>query len=139
MATKQIWLNLPVKDVLKSRKFYMQLGFTFNDIHSETDQSAQCMLVGDNHFVIMLFPEDTFKKFSKNEITDTKKSSEILISIDAQSREEVDKLTQKAKEAGAIIYEEAGENQGWMYGSGFADLDGHQWNILFMDRSEIPK
>lgn len=139
MATKQIWLNLPVKDVLKSRVFYSKLGFTFNERHSETDESAQCMLVGDNGFVIMLFPENTFKQFTKNEIIDTTKSSEILISIDAESREEVDQLTQKAKDAGAIIYAEPGESQGWLYGSGFSDLDGHRWNILYMDINKIPK
>ena len=138
MATKQIWLNLPVKDVLKSRVFYEQLGFTFNPRHDENDNTAQCMLVGDNNFVVMLFPEDSIKLFAKIEINDTSKTSQFLISIDAESREDLDTLTAKAAAIGGHIYSEPEEIQGWMYGSGFADLDGHRWNILFMDMSKMP-
>ena len=138
MATKQIWLNLPVKDVLKSRAFYEQLGFSFNPRHDETDTTAQCMIVGENKFVVMLFPEDAIRHFSKNEINDTATTSQFLISIDAESREDLDFLTAKAAAAGGTIYSEPEEIQGWMYGSGFADLDGHRWNILYMDFSKIP-
>jgi predicted lactoylglutathione lyase len=137
--TKEIWLNLPVKDVLQSRTFYSQLGFTFNPRHSETDTTAQCMLVGQRDFVVMLFPEETFKHFTKSDVSDTTKASEILISIDAESREEVDTLTAKAKAAGGTVYAEPGDNLGWLYGSGFTDLDGHRWNILYMDFSKMPK
>jgi predicted lactoylglutathione lyase len=137
--TKEIWLNLPVKDVLKSRAFYTQLGFTFNPRHGGTDTTAQCMLVGQGNFVVMLFPEATFKQFTGNDVSDNSKASEILISIDAESREEVDALTAKAKTAGGTIFAEPGESQGWLYGSGFIDLDGHRWNTLHMDFSKMPK
>jgi predicted lactoylglutathione lyase len=134
---KQIWLNLPVKDVAKARGFFMKIGFSFNDKH-ETPEST-CLIVGDNNFPVMLFQEKVLEEFSKNKITDTKQSNEILISIDAQSREEVDALTDKIRNAGGIIFSEPAEIQGWMYGSGFQDLDGHRWNILFMDMSKMPK
>ncbi len=137
--TKEIWLNLPVKDVLKSRAFFTQLGFNFNPRHTETDSTAQCLLIGQNNFVVMLFPEDTFKHFTRNEINSLSITTQFLISIDAESREEVDALAQKVKTAGGKIYGEPGENQGWMYGFGFCDIDGHRWNVLHMDFSKIPK
>ncbi|RZJ52626.1 MAG: extradiol dioxygenase [Flavobacterium sp.] len=134
--TKQIWLNLPVKDVAKAKDFFWKIGFSFNQQH-ETPTSA-CMLVGDGHFVVMLFEETLFESFSQNKITDTQSSSEILISIDAESKEEVDELVEKVKAAGGNVFAPATESQGWMYGAAFADLDGHRWNVLYMDLSKIP-
>ncbi|MFC4476702.1 VOC family protein [Flavobacterium chungangensis] len=96
------------------------------------------MVVGEGHFVVMLFEEMLFSSFSQNSITDTKLSSEVLISIDAESREEVDELAEKVKEAGGNVFAPPAESQGWMYGCGFADLDGHRWNVLFMDFSKLP-
>jgi predicted lactoylglutathione lyase len=96
------------------------------------------MVVGEGHFVVMLFEEMLFSSFSQNSITDTKSSSEVLISIDAESREEVDELAEKVKEAGGNVFAPPAESQGWMYGCGFADLDGHRWNVLFMDFSKLP-
>lgn len=135
--TKQIWLNLPVKDALKSKDFYSQLGFTF--LEERTTEQSACMLVGETNFVVMLFGEEMFKNFIQHQITDTKQSSEFLISIDAESREEVDALAQKAKAAGGTVFAEPAENQGWMYGCGFCDLDGHRWNVLYMDFSKMPQ
>ena len=137
--TKEIWLNLPVKDVLKSRAFYEQIGFTFNPNDSPTDSTMQCMFVGQKNFVVMLFPTTTLVQFSRIGLNDTNTTSQFLISIDAESREEVDTLTAKAKAAGGLIYAEPEEIQGWMYGSGFTDLDGHRRNTLFMDHSKMPK
>ena len=137
--TKEIWLNLPVKDVLKSRAFYEQIGFTFNPNDDPNNHTMQCMFVGQKNFVVMLFPEETLQQFSRIDLNDTKKTSQFLISIDAESREEVDELTAKAKAAGGLIYAEPTEIQGWMYGSGLTDLDGHRWNTLFMDHKKTPK
>ena len=134
--TKQIWLNLPVKDALKSKDFYSHIGFTF--LEERTTAESACMLVGESNFVVMLFAESMFQNFIQQPITDTKQSSEFLISIDAESREEVDAIAQKAAAAGGIVYGEPGENQGWMYGCGFCDLDGHRWNVLHMDFSKMP-
>ncbi|MHC0445976.1 VOC family protein [Flavobacterium sp. 3-218] len=134
--TKQIWLNLPVKDVAKAKGFFWKIGFSFNEQHDTP--SSTCMIVGEGHFVVMLFEEMLFSSFSQHNLTDTKSSSEVLISIDAESREEVDELAEKVKEAGGTVFSPPAESQGWMYGCGFADLDGHRWNVLFMDFSKLP-
>lgn len=134
--TKQIWLNLPVKDVAKAKDFFWKIGFSFNEQHDTP--SSTCMIVGEGHFVVMLFEEMLFSSFSQNAITDTNAGSEVLISIDAESREEVDELAEKVKEAGGTIFAPPAESQGWMYGCGFTDLDGHRWNVLFMDFSKLP-
>lgn len=133
--TKQIWLNLPVKNVAKAKDFFWKIGFSFNEQHDTP--SSTCMVVGENHFVVMLFEEILFSGFSQNGITDTNSSSEVLISIDAESREEVDELAKKVQEAGGNVFAEPAESQGWMYGFGFADLDGHRWNVLFMDFAKL--
>lgn len=136
--TKQIWINLPVKDINKSKAFFSKLGFSFNEKHGNSQDSA-CLLVGDKHFAVMLFLEATFKSFTRNNNTDTALATEVLISIDAESREEVDEIAKKVIEAGGTIFGQPDEKQGWMYGCGFADLDGHRWNVLYMDLSKMPK
>ncbi|KAF2329427.1 VOC family protein [Flavobacterium daemonense] len=133
--TKQIWLNLPVKDVAKAKDFFWKIGFSFNEQHDTP--SSTCMVVGEGHFVVMLFEESLFSSFSQNAIIDTNSGSEVLISIDAESREEVNELAEKVKEAGGTVFAPPAESQGWMYGCGFADLDGHRWNVLFMDFSKL--
>ena len=135
--TKDIWLNLAVNDIEKSKQFFKSLGFSFNS--KRDNEVMACMTIGEKNFVVMLFAASVFKTFVQTEITDTKQSSEILISIDAESREEVDELASKAAEAGGIVFAKPGENQGWMYGCGFSDLDGHRWNVLYMDRGKMPK
>jgi predicted lactoylglutathione lyase len=136
--TKQFWINLPVKDVARSRAFFSSLGFTFNTAHGNTDDSA-CLLIGENHAVVMLFTEPQMENFMRSKIADTKQGSEVLLSFDAESREEVDEFAQKAVAAGGTLYAEPAEFQGWMYGCGFADPDGHRWNVLFMDMEKMPK
>ncbi len=89
--------------------------------------------------LVVLFQESTFKSFAGIEITDTKQSAEVLFSIDAQSRDEVDELARKVVTAGGTIFDEPSEHQGWMYGCGFVDLDGHRWNVLYMNMSKQPK
>ncbi len=133
---KQIWLNLPVKNIEKSKQFFSEIGFSFNEEYS--NENSACMLVGDQNFVVMLFEESLFGNFVQNTIADTQTHSEMLISIDAESRNEVEELAQKVEEAGGVLFAKPAENQGWMYGCGFSDLDGHRWNALFMDYSKLP-
>lgn len=135
---KEIWFNLPVKNVKLSREFFSKLGFQFNTAYGDTDHSA-CLVVGSKNMIIMLFEESIFRTFSKNLITNTETSNELLISFDAQSREEVDQMAERVRSAGGIIYGEPNENQGWMYGFGFCDPDGHRWNMLYMDFEKMPK
>ena len=134
--TKQIWLNLPVKNIEKSKQFFSSIGFSFNEEYS--NGHSACMLVGDKNFVVMLFEESLFGNFVQNTIVDTQTHSEMLISIDAESRNEVEELAQKVEKAGGVLFAKPAENQGWMYGCGFSDLDGHRWNVLFMDYSKLP-
>jgi uncharacterized protein len=133
---KQIWLNLPVKNIEKSKQFFSKIGFSFNEEYS--NENSACMLVGDQNFVVMLFEESLFGNFVQNTIADTQTHSEMLISIDAESRNEVEELAQKVEEAGGVLFAKPAENKGWMYGCGFSDLDGHRWNVLFMDYSKLP-
>ncbi|MDF2964382.1 MAG: extradiol dioxygenase [Paenibacillus sp.] len=133
--TKEFWINLPVKDLNKSKEFFTKLGFSFHPRHANSDDAAG-LLIGDKNFIVMLFPEATFKTFTGNSIADTKQATEVL--HDAVSKEEVDEMVKKAVEAGGTTYCEPQDQQGWMYGAGFADLDGHRWNILYMDMSKMP-
>lgn len=80
-----------------------------------------------------------FASFVQNTIADTQTHSEMLISIDAESRQEVEELAQKVNEAGGVVFAKPAENQGWMYGCGFSDLDGHRWNVLFMDYAKLKR
>jgi len=134
MATK-IFVNLPVKDLNRSVEFFTKLGFTFNP--QFTDESATCMIVSDTIFV-MLLVENRFKDFTKKEIADATKTTEVLICLDASTREEVDEIVNKAVAAGGLNYRDP-DDYGWMYSNCFADLDGHQWEFAYMDESKIPQ
>lgn len=127
---KQFWINLPVKDVKKSKKFFSKLGFSFNPSMSD-DKTFVCLLAGSKEVPIMLFEESAFKGSTLNELTNTERSTEVLLSLDAENRKEVDKIAQKVKAVGGIVYSAPAEIQGWMYGCGFIDLDGHRWHILY--------
>jgi uncharacterized protein len=129
----QIFVNLPVKDLDKSVEFFTKLGYEFNQ--QFTDENATCMLVGENIFV-MLLVEKYFKTFTPKEICDTTKYSEVLVALSFESREAVDEIVAKAIAAGGTTYKEPND-MGFMYQHGFQDLDGHIWEIFFMDESAI--
>lgn len=131
---RKVFINLPVKDLKKSMNFFESLGYSFNPRF--TDEKAGCMVISDNIYAMML-TEEYFKTFTKKSISDAKASTEVLIALDADSREDVQGMITKAKESGATIYAEA-QDHGWMYQHSFADLDGHQWEIVYMDQSKIP-
>ncbi len=135
--TKEIWLNLPVKDAKRSKEFFIKLGFEM--IEERCNDQMTAMTIGSKKIAVMLFSEQMFKGFAQNEICDTKTGSEVLISFDAESREEIDEIVKRAEAAGANIFGKPSEIQGWMYGCGFADLDGHRWNALYMDMGKMPK
>jgi hypothetical protein len=133
MATK-IFINLPVRDLDKSMVFFTGLGFSFNP--QFTDEKAGCMVISDSIFA-MLLTEAYFQTFTKKTVSDAKTATEVLIALDADSKEEVQQLIAKAESAGATIYSEA-QDHGWMYQHSFADLDGHQWELIYMDQSQLP-
>jgi predicted lactoylglutathione lyase len=128
-------VNLPVKNLDKSVSFFTQLGFNFNP--QFTDEKAACMMISENIYA-MLITEPFFKTFTKKPISDATKNTEVLIALDAQSREQVDEMIINAIKAGGSVYMDS-QDHGWMYGHSFADLDGHQWEILYMDESAIPQ
>jgi len=136
--TKELWINLPVKDVDKSREFFVKLGFSLNTHYGNSETSAS-LFVGAKQIVLMLFTESAFSGFTKHAVADARQASEVLFSIDAESRQEVDEIARKAAAAGGTVFSEPAEHQGWRYGCGFADLDGHRWNVLYMDMSKMPK
>jgi predicted lactoylglutathione lyase len=136
--TKQFWVNLPVKDVARSREFFSKLGFSFNQQYGNSEENC-ALSIGDNKVIVMLFTEPLFKGFARHEIADVNQGSEVLFSIDAESREEVDEMAARAREAGGVVFGEPGEKDGWMYGCGFSDLDGHRWSVLYMDFSKLPQ
>jgi predicted lactoylglutathione lyase len=136
--TKEFWLSLPVKNIKRSKEFFTHLGFKFNEQHGNTDHSA-CLLIGEKKVVVMLFEESTFKGFVNNAISDANQGAEVLLSFDAQNKEEVDEMAKKAADAGGKTNHKPTEMQGWMYGCLFSDLDGHRWNVLYMDADKMPK
>lgn len=138
--TKEIWINLPVKDVAAAKVFFSSLGgfFRLHPAH-ESNPDMAAVQAGDHNVMVMLFPEARIEAFSQNPITDTKKSTEVLFSFSAETKEEVDEMAKSVKAAGGNVFAAPAEIEGWMYGCAFADLDGHRWNILYMDMSKMPK
>ena len=135
---KQFWINLPVKNIEKSKTFFTHLGFTFTTGQGNGLNSA-CMLLGEKNVVCMLFDEPTFKHFISGDSTLATNATEVLLSIDAQSKDEVDEMVRKAIEAGGTSNHTPTEMTDWMYGCLFKDLDGHNWNVLYMDPGKAPK
>ena len=131
---KQIFVNLPVKDLKKTIEFFAKLGFKFNP--QFTNENATCMIVGENIFA-MLLVEKFFRTFIKKEICDAKKSTEMLLGITAESREKVDDIVDKAVKAGGKEPRDAQDHE-WMYGRAFEDLDGHIWEVFYMDMDAMP-
>jgi predicted lactoylglutathione lyase len=132
MAT-QIFINLAVNDLTKSKAFFEKLGYSFNP--QFTNEDAACMVISDVIYV-MLLTEPFFKKFTNKEIVDAKKSTEVLVCLSAESRAHVDEVVRKAVAAGGRIYNDP-QDHGFMYGHGFEDLDGHQWEFAFMEPTHV--
>jgi hypothetical protein len=132
MGTK-VFVNLPVKDLDKSKEFFAKLGFSFNP--QFTNKNAACMVISEDNYA-MLLVDSFFKTFTKKEIVDAKHSTEVLVALSSESKESVDKMMRNALDAGA---KEANEPQdhGFMYGRSFEDLDGHIWEIFWMDPKAI--
>lgn len=131
----QIFVNLPVKNLKQSIEFFTQLGFQFNS--QFTDETATCMIVAENIFV-MLLTHEKFKTFTPKEICDATKSTEVLVCLSAQSRDAVDETVRQAIASGGTTYNEP-QDHGFMYAHGFQDLDGHIWEIVYMEPSAIDR
>jgi uncharacterized protein len=132
MATK-IFVNLPVKNLNKSVEFFTKLGFKFDP--QFTDETATCMIVSEGIFV-MLLTEAKFKTFTPKEICDATKSTEVLVCLSLESREQVDEMVRKAVATGGTTYSEP-KDYGFMWQHGFQDLDGHIWELNYMESSAL--
>ncbi len=126
-------MNLPVKDLNKTVEFFTKLGFTFNP--KFTDENATCMIANNDIFV-MLLVEKFFKTFTKREICDTTKDTEVIIALSTESRENVDQRINKVIEAGGKE-SRAPQDHGWMYGRSFEDINGHLWEVIYMDKNAL--
>ena len=131
----QIFVNLPVKDLQRSMDFFKALGLSFN-ARFTNDQGA-CLEIAENIYA-MLLVEPFFQGFTKLPVADARKSTEVLIALSCDSRAEVDALVAKAVAAGGST-PNALVDHGFMVQHGFADLDGHQWEVFWMDESAAPQ
>ncbi len=134
MASK-IFVNLPVKDLNRSVNFFTKLGYTFSP--QFTDEKATCMVISDDIYV-MLLVEKFFKTFTPKQVADARKSTEAMIALSMDSRDDVNRIVEKAFAAGARPNKDP-EDHGFMYGWSFEDLDGHIWEYLWMDPAHIQK
>ncbi|OSZ57339.1 glyoxalase [Streptomyces pharetrae CZA14] len=133
MYQQMIFVNLPVADVDASKKFFTELGYSINPQFS--DETTASVVISDT-IVVMLLDKEKYAQFTKKEIADATRTSEVLIALSAESREKVDELVDKALAAGGTT---AGETQdmGFMYGRSFDDLDGHTFEVVWMDPAAI--
>ncbi|MDB5946808.1 MAG: hypothetical protein JWQ33_1834 [Ramlibacter sp.] len=131
---RQIYVNLPIRNMQRSQAFFKSLGFSFNP--QFTNDSGACMIVADDIFV-MLLTEPFFQGFTKKPVADATKSTEVLLCLSCDSRAAVDDLVRKAVAAGGKTPNPP-QDHGFMYGHGFEDLDGHQWELMYMDPNAAP-
>ncbi|MGD9833793.1 MAG: VOC family protein [Piscinibacter sp.] len=131
---RQIFVNLPVKDMARTRAFFTALGFSFNPQFS--DDKALCMVIADDIYA-MLLSEPFFQGFTKKPVADAKKSTEVLVALSCESVAEVDEMVAKALAAGGRAPVER-KDHGFMVQHGFEDLDGHQWEVFWMDPNAAP-
>jgi predicted lactoylglutathione lyase len=127
---KMIFVNLPVSDLAKATAFYEAIGATKNEQFS--DHTAVCMVFSETIHA-MLLTHDKFRQFTPKAIADAKTTSEVLICISADSRQDVDQLVEKAGPAGGIADPTPQQDHGFMYGRSFEDPDGHIWEVMWMD------
>lgn len=131
--TTQIFVNLPVANLDESKRFFEALGYHFNQ--QFTDDTAACLVISDTIYA-MLLTKEKFKSFTPKAICDAKTSSEVLIALSCEDRQQVDALVRKAVAAGGSTYNDP-QDHGFMYAHGFQDLDGHIWELFYMDPKAV--
>ena len=133
--SRQMFVNLPIKNMERTQAFFKSLGFTFNP--QFTNEQGACMVVSEDHNYVMLLVEPFFQGFTNKPIADAAKGTEVLICLSCAGRDEVDDLVKKALAAGGTAPMPA-QDHGFMYGHGFTDLDGHMWELMYMDPAAVP-
>ena len=132
-TSRKIFVNLAVRDLKRAKAFFSALGFDFNP--KFTDDNGACMVISDEGYV-MLLAEPFFKTFTTRQVCDTSRQTEALLALSCESRSEVDELVKKAIGAGGRDAMPA-QDHGFMYGRSFYDLDGHHWEVLWMDPKAV--
>ena len=133
MQIKSIYVNLPVKNLATTRKFWTALGFSFNEQFS--DEKAVCLILKKDAMYAMLITHEYFSTFTNRPIADGK-STQVLLAIEVNSRKEVDDITGAALKNGGTRYRDSADHS-WMYYDSFADPDGHQWEVLHTDPTKF--
>lgn len=131
--TRQLFVNLPVADLNRAVDFFAALGFSFNP--QFTDDKAACLVVSEQ-IQVMLLARPFFAGFTKKPVADARAATEVLLALSCETRDEVDALVAKAVAAGATTPIES-RDHGVMYQHGFEDLDGHQWEVFWMDEAAM--
>ena len=129
----KIFVNLPVKELEKSKAFFNNLGFQFNP--QFTDEKAACLVLSDSIYA-MLLTEPFFKTFTTKDIADTKRTTEAIVALSFESREKVDQIMSKALASGGAEPRDK-QDQGWMYARSLYDIDGHLWEFMHMDEAAV--
>lgn len=130
----QMFLNLPVKNLNRSVEFFTRLGYKFNP--QFTDENATCMIISDDIFVMLLI-EKFFQSFTSKIICDATKHTEAIIALSCTSRAEVDEMLRKAVAAGGTT-PRIPVDHGFMYSHSYEDLDGHIWELFYMEPGAVP-
>lgn len=133
---KQIFVNLPVRDLKKATAFYTAIGATQNPQFS--DDTASCMVLSESIFV-MLLTHAKWAGFTKKPIVDAHRESEVMLALSADDKRAVDKITDAAGANGGKADVNPKQDLGFMYGRSFEDVDGHIWESVFVDMSQFPK
>lgn len=133
MYQQMIFVNLAVDDAAASKKFFTELGFSINPQFSNDETT--CVVISET-IIAMLLEKKRYSDFTKKEIADSAKTSEVLLCLSAESREKVDELINKAVAAGGTANDDV-QDQGFMYGRSFEDLDNHSWEIVWMDPAAV--
>lgn len=131
--SRQLFVNLPVADLNRTVDFFTALGFSFNP--QFTDDNAACMVVSEQ-IQVMLLVRPFFAGFTKKPVADARAATEAILALSCETREDVEAMVAKAVAAGAATPIEA-KDHGFMYQHGFEDLDGHQWEVFWMDEAAM--
>lgn len=134
--SKQIFINLPVRDLKRATTFYTAIGATRNPQFS--DDTASCMVLSDTIFV-MLLTHAKWATFTKKPIVDARRESEVMLALSAENASAVDKITDAAGANGGKADVNPKQDLGFMYGRSFEDVDGHIWECMFLDMTQMPK
>jgi predicted lactoylglutathione lyase len=132
---RQLFVNLPIRDMARTRAFFTALGMDFNPRF--TNEQGACLIVSEN-IAVMLLVEPFFQTFTRLPVSDARERTEVLLALQCDSRAEVDAFVARAVQAGATTPNTA-QDMGFMYQHGFADLDGHQWEVFWMDEAAAPQ